>query len=485
MAAALAVAGIIVFFWWNQPSRSTEPGTKAAGPLPTTISAKGSQKQDDKKDPKQDKDNKGSPVEEVPVVRKSIVHQPAKQLTIHPVKGVNYLTVSGIGGLLRKPYFDEFSKQTAQFQAFDLTTGKLLHHLDLPEMRNVTGISLSPDDSRVAFLESSYSNNNVLREHLVHVYSLMDGKALVSNWRPYSLPKENFTLAWEDRCLSWVSLLDNQRLLTMTLGLRLELWTLADLRSLYTKTWVRKNAQERPMGMVDIHSFMPHTFALSNHRKTVAVDDGLRLTLVDTSTGETAKETEPVIEPKAGFYVFIWGVAFRADDKVLAVHATVGKLGGNGDEADHWLVTLEASTGKRLGAVRFQLRNKESNDPVLTCPLSWWGDRHVVLWTAYDRGCVFELSTGTCLCQLCTTVFYHCDCSCKVGRLWYASGEAKGSAYHHQLCMLELPVSALAKIAPEPDGYVPQWWFTEQGLDTQPPPGADGSFTRVRQLKLP
>ncbi len=137
-------------------------------------------------------------------------------------------------------------------ERFDLAGGKALGKVDLPNV--VDPIGVSPDGSTLLLRETHTKDR-------LDVVSAADGKP-IAGWRPYE--KESP----DAKGVAWAAFLDGNRVLSVSGGGTLTLWTLPKCKASYI-------AEDAFVG----------TPALSPDRTLVAGFDGRNLRVLDAETG--------------------------------------------------------------------------------------------------------------------------------------------------------------------------------------------------------
>jgi WD40 repeat protein len=216
--------------------------------------------------------------------------------------------------------------QARWVERFDLAGGRSLGRVDLPQV--VDPIAVSPDGSALLLRETR------ARDRL-DVVDAADGKPVVG-WRPYE--KES----GEGRVVTWAAFLGTGRILTVSGGGVLVLWSVPDCKALYH--------------LEDAFHGAP---ALSPGRKLLAGFDGKTLRVLDAETGALKGEgTAPTglgVRPE-------WkAAAFRPDGQELVA------LFGNGS-----MVGWDLKTGRGAEA-------RPTSPVPLAGPLEWSGENHVLL----------------------------------------------------------------------------------------------------------
>ena len=221
-------------------------------------------------------------------------------------------------------------------ERFDLAGGKDLGKVDLPNV--VDPIALSPDGSLLLLREAK------ARDRL-DVVSAADGKP-VAGWRPYE--KESP----DARGVAWAAFLDSNRVLSVSNGGTLVLWSLPKCKASYV-------AEDAFVGSP----------VLSPDRALVAGFDGRSLRVLDAETG--ALKGEGAAPTGLGQRVEMKAAAFRPDGQEF-----VGVFQGS------TLVRWDLKAGKI--ASRFALTS-----PVAGTSLEWAGNGHVLL----DNRLVIDLAS--------------------------------------------------------------------------------------------
>ncbi len=216
--------------------------------------------------------------------------------------------------------------QARWIERFDLAGGKALGKVDLPNV--VDPIAVSPDASTVLLREARAKDR-------LDVVAAADGKP-VAGWRPYD--KESA----DGKAVTWATFLDANRVLSVSSGGTLVLWTLPKCKATYV-------AEDAFVGSP----------VLSPDRTLVAGFDGRGLRVLDAETG--ALKGEAAAPTGLGNRAEMKAAAFRPDGLELA------GLFQNGTVV-RW--DLKAGTVASQFAVGV---------PVAGTALEWAGKDHVLL----------------------------------------------------------------------------------------------------------
>jgi hypothetical protein len=226
--------------------------------------------------------------------------------------------------------------QLRWIERFDLAGGKALGKVDLPNV--VDPIAVSPDASTVLLREARAKDR-------LDVVSAADAKP-VAGWRPFD--KESA----DGKAVAWAAFLDASRVLSVSSGGTLALWTLPKCKASYV-------AEDAFVGSP----------ALSPDRTLVAGFDGRGLRVLDAETG--AWKGEGAMPTGLGNRAEMKAVAFRPDGLELA-----------GLFQSSTLVRWDLKTGKISS--QFAIAS-----PVAGGSLEWAGNGHVLI----DNRLLVDLGT--------------------------------------------------------------------------------------------
>ena len=218
------------------------------------------------------------------------------------------------------------SGQPRWSERFDLAGGKDLGKVDLPNV--VDPIAVSPDGSLLLLREAGAKDR-------LDVVSAVDGKP-VAGWRPYE--KESP----DARGVAWAAFLDSNRVLSISTGGTLVLWSLPKCQASYV-------AEDAFVGSP----------VLSPDRTLVGGFDGRTLRVLDAETG--ALKGEGAAPTGLGQRAELKAAAFRPDGQELA-----------GVFQNSNLVRWDLKTGK----VASQFA---TTPPVAGTSMEWAGNGHVLL----------------------------------------------------------------------------------------------------------
>jgi hypothetical protein len=298
-------------------------------------------------------------------------------------------------------------------------------------------MDLSADGTRLAVLSSS-------TEPKVTVWSLPDGKVIVSEFQPY--PKE--TDFRKRRDLIWISLLGPDRLLTICRQGQFDLWSLGDRKNVYSVP------PPVPNVFLNVNGFgsSATNFMLSPDRKTLALFNKDGFNLHDTESGKLLSKTARLSDE--GTLLNFWGVAFSPDGKALACYYFMNHKGKTQVGA---LARWSVPDGKRLSLALLPADIKWGGG------MTWWGPNHVVLWDGnLFKGQLVEVARGAPgrVFEAKTTAKFVAHS--QDGRVWCTTGELRqGPAF---LSSFELPQQDLTRFPLEtnPD----RRWFVTPGALT-------------------
>ena len=147
--------------------------------------------------------------------------------------------------------------------AFDSKSGRGLGGFKMGAAQSAESIALSPDGSRLSITERLD-----LQETVVSVWSVPDGQELIARWKPYVYkPGDILNSHWYK--IVWATFLTADRLLTLTSGGRVAVWSIPDGKSIYDVQAATPEAIQhfsRDNGTQE-----PANFSLSQDRRLLAL----------------------------------------------------------------------------------------------------------------------------------------------------------------------------------------------------------------------
>jgi hypothetical protein len=311
-------------------------------------------------------------------------------------------------------------------------------------------MALSPDGSHLA-IEDIFRNQDETFDHFVTLLSLPAGKAVFRRWQPYPtvapMPRDKAT----EFQLAWMTFLDANRLLTLTQGGWVSLWSLPGRKPLYTKRpIVPKSLPE--LGR-DSYSWEPSTFAVSPDRHNLALAQGDGVVLVDTATG---KVTGILPRPNGiGIFPQFQGMAISPDGKRLA--AAIGFV-ENGAFRGNRMIIWDIPERRVMGSYRLL-------NAMAGTALTWWGNHHLLILIGNNgESVLWSAETGKPLRQCFGPDRGRYGNGSQDGKLWYVSSVTEANT---RLLLYRAPDDFLAKDPTEHDGrgFLKQIWFTVNGVE--------------------
>ncbi len=245
-----------------------------------------------------------------------------------------------------------------KFASFDPKSGRSLGTFKLSSPVGPQRMALSPDGSRVAALRNISSSS-------IGVWSVPEGREILKEWKPYAADTPG-----EIKEIVWTTFLAADRLLTVTRSGRVAVWSIPEAKALYDEKAATPGVAQS--FLTDESTGLPSNFALSADGRTLALQQNLGVTLVDTSTG---KSTGSLAGPAAlGRSPKVKGMTFSPDGKRLAAcysseRSTDAKQPHPGGRE---LAIWDMASG-RIG-----LSAKMIDDSSGSNSMCWWGDRHLL-----------------------------------------------------------------------------------------------------------
>lgn len=389
-----------------------------------------------------------------------LVRAAAIKVPVEYQKGITERVLLGAGGQRAGICVSDPGNNNAHvFDLFDVPAGKRLSRTNLMNIRVPQQMTLSPDGTRLAVAE--LTNQNKKFETAITVWSLPDGKLLQSSWKPYADDKESSTLGW-------MTFLDADRLFTVTVLGRMALWD-AQGKAIYAiehkipGTWV--------MLTEDPYTKQPQSFSLSADRGSIAISNGVGFDVLDIATGKVRVKTRPFV----GQACSVRGVALDRNASRLAVDLWVP--GGPGAGIDEQIVVWDLKANEKIGTLPLRLRTevlpalgdlaKARGTGYAGNALSWWGNDHLLLWSATGSALAIEAASGRPLREVqgprgggvTDGQFGFGDPD---GRLWYyITLPIQAEAFS---CALDFPGDE-ARTDQGLDGeFYKRWWLTNHGV---------------------
>jgi hypothetical protein len=333
---------------------------------------------------------------------------------------------------------------------YGLPRGSLQRTFELTTLVAPQNMALSPDGSHLA-IEDIFSNQDETFDHLVTVLSLPAGKAVFRRWQPYPtvapMPREKA----KEFQLAWMTFLDANRLLTLTQGGWVTLWSLPERKPLYSKRPIVPKTL-RELGR-DSYSWLPSNFALSPDRNNLTLEQGDGVVLVDTATGNV---TETLPRPNGiGNFPQFQGMAISPDGKRLA--AAIGFTDNSAFRGNR-IIIWDIPKRRVMGSHRLP-------NSMAGTALTWWGSHHLLILKGNDgESLLWSTETGKPLRQCFAPDRGRYVNGSLDGKLWYVSSVTENNT---RLLAYASPDDFLAKDPTEHGGpgYLKQIWLTVDGVE--------------------
>jgi hypothetical protein len=391
----------------------------------------------------------------------------------------------GTFGLLRRTESNPTKKSWA-FEPYDLTSGRRVGRVNLTNVDEPKGWSLSPDGKHLLITETK--GLGWAGDHTLHLISTADGKDI--DWKPF--PKDE-KRPFDSPSLYRAEMVSNDRVLALGTNRRIYMYQLANLSE---PSQHQIDAIGEPLGKEwgprpDNVERIQWQVAFSADRRQMAVWNGDGYSIVDTASGDELNRTasamvmakEYRIRESVGRGDLRAGpVAFSPDGSVLAGVITV-------DRGSKLHVLCFWDTKESKPPATHHIPSNQYNDATT---IRWWGKKYILMSGAKVHGkeidgMLVDSLTGVAVKQLMAPEYKHYGLG-RDGRLWYAAGtERKDPALMY---VVDGPTTELMEDAANPyeqipelkDSFLRRLWMEPAGVMWKPtrynPPLQQGLIRR-------
>ncbi len=274
-----------------------------------------------------------------------------------------------------KPYSNDYT-----FEVYDPKTCKRSHTFQVGGKSPIKTMAISPGGTRLAILEGS---DDKVPE--ISVWTVSDGKELRKRWSPAN-SKSGFTAETRSTQVIWLSFITEDKLLTVTEGGQIASWAMTGEKPAYEEQLL--DADKKQTLRSHTHYPVPGNFVFSLDRATLAIQQNVGVTLVDTATGRTTGKL-PTPTDTARF-LSIDGLAFRPDGKKLsACYAFSAALDSKTPKRQDKRIVIWDIAAKRVDVEAPLLPHYNSGSH-----WTWWGDRHLIWHYGNSQCFVVRADTG-------------------------------------------------------------------------------------------
>jgi hypothetical protein len=343
----------------------------------------------------------------------------------------------------------EGGRKNSSFDSFDVTSGKKLGRLDLPDTTQIQSLALSPDGTLLLTTEIAVNQ----LKNVVSVYLLAEKKPLLNKWQPY--PKEP-----AGQGLLYADFVHPELLVTVTAKRQVNFWRTADSQEAGS---VQVKGTGTGLQFTDPYSHRWKDIALNPDRSVLALWNGGGFTLVDTAGMKELGPTEGVGDIASnGMQVF--GCCFSPDGRSLVAWVT-SRRNPNALNPENYLVTFDVATRKNVKTVQFEAAD------FLAQVMRFWGPKHLLLYRGVPpEGVILDAETGRPVRML-MGPFGGKFSFLQNGSLWYVGAEGNQTpAYANRI---DVPDKVLADAdAWEPHrahgSIMKRLWLNAQGASAKP-----------------
>jgi hypothetical protein len=240
-----------------------------------------------------------------------------------------------------------------QVDRLDAVAGKALNTVNADGAGGHDILGVSPDGSLLLVRAVHFGSS-------VNVWSLNDSRHLAQNWKVSYTKQVQPGNRDENVDASWMSLLDNKRLLAIYADGAIDVW---DIATRQRTAWVAERKAAPHLRPQILGGGVPRNFALSPDRRLLAYWNGDGLDLIDTRTGKL-KQTKSVGAPAGGQEVT--GVACNHDGSEVVVDLTLAGV--------RTLLRFSARNGKQLARWTMPVTNTPAYGGMV-----WWGKSHILI----------------------------------------------------------------------------------------------------------
>jgi hypothetical protein len=343
----------------------------------------------------------------------------------------------------------EGGRKNSYFDFFDVTSGKKLGRLDLPDTTQLQSLALSPDGALLLTTEIAVNQ----LKNVVNVYLLAEKKPLLKNWQPY--PKE-----LGGQGLLYADFVRPELLVTVTAKRQVNFWATSDGKEAGS---VQVKGTDTGLQFTDPYSHYWKDIALNPDRSVLALWNGGGFTLVDTAGMKELGATEGVTDIASNSMQVV-GCCFNPDGQSLVAWITSRK-NPNALNPENFLVTFDVGTRKNVKTVQFEAAD------FLAQVMRFWGPKHILLYRGVpSEGVIINAETGRPVRML-MGPFTGKLSFLQNGSLWYVGSEGNQTpAYANRI---DFPEKVLADADPwEPHRahgtIMKRLWLNAQGASTKP-----------------